>query len=124
MESSGFAGLGVGLGILALAFVVIYGVIAIFIHIGTALAGIENRSFGRAFGAALMIHIVGSIIAAIVAVFQPLLGFGVFHLLGWHLLRGVYDTGFGRALVAYLLSMIVPVILVGSFLIFYLGISL
>jgi hypothetical protein len=100
---STLAGLGVGL----IAFLVLALLIsAFFLWIGAKLAGIRGASFGKAVLAALVsvaalaiLEIVLSLIPRIGGTLGLLLGI----LVSIYVIKAVFDTGWGKAILAWIL---------------------
>ena len=85
----------------------------ILMHIGAKLAKIENATFGQSIVSALLVTIVTSIIAApfsIVPVVGTLSGIIIAMLLSALILKGIYNTSYGKAFLALILYMIVTAI--------------
>ena len=109
---STLAGLGLGL----IAFLVLALLIsAFFLWIGAKLAGIREASFGKAILAALvsvvalaLLQIVLSLIPRIGGTLGLLLGI----LVSIYVIKAVFDTGWGKAILAWILY-IVAIILAG-----------
>ena len=109
---STLAGLGLGL----IAFLVLALLIsAFFLWIGAKLAGIREASFGKAILAALvsvvalaLLQIVLSLIPRIGGTLGLLLGI----LVSIYVIKAVFDTGWGKAILAWILY-IVAIIVAG-----------
>ena len=109
---STLAGLGLGL----IAFLVLALLIsAFFLWIGAKLAGIQGASFGKAILAALvsvvalaLLQIVLSLIPRIGGTLGLLLGI----LVSIYVIKAVFDTGWGKAILAWILY-IVAIIVAG-----------
>jgi hypothetical protein len=100
---STLAGLGVGL----IAFLVLALLIsAFFLWIGAKLAGIRGASFGKAVLAAL-VSVVALAILEIVLSLIPRIGGTLGLLLGIlvsiYVIKAVFDTGWGKAILAWIL---------------------
>ncbi len=84
---------------------------AAFLLWGARLAGIENRSFGRAIGTILLGGIATGIVGTLLQA-APFLGTGLGLLLGFCVsslvMRTVFRTTFGKALVANILAWALP----------------
>ena len=100
------------------AFLIWLFVSAAFLLWGARLAGIAQRSFGRAVGTVLL----GSLATAIVAVLfntAPLVGTASGLLLGFCVMAGVmmalFDTTFGRALAATILAWLLSLLTAAGF---------
>lgn len=115
MEGAALAGVSVLVilaivGLVLVAFIVLQ---AIFFAIAAALAGLPNRSFGRAFLVALIGLVVPSVagsIGSVLPVFGNLAGLVLGCLaMAWIVQRLYEPAGYLRSLVAYLLSAVVAV---------------
>jgi hypothetical protein len=100
---STLAGLGVGL----IAFLVLALLIsAFFLWIGAKLAGIRGASFGKAVLAAL-VSVVALAILEIVLSLIPRIGGTLGLLLGIlvsiYVIKAVFDTGWGKAILAWIM---------------------
>jgi len=102
------------------AFILFFVIEAFFIWVGAKLAAIEDASFGKAFISAIAIFIIVPIVSAVVAMVLPsvaALGAVVAVLLTLWILKSVFSTGWVRAFVAWILSivgMIVTAVIVGA----------
>jgi hypothetical protein len=92
-------------------------VAAAFLLWGARLAGIERRSFGRAIGTLLVGGIASALLATVLSA-APLVGTGAGILLGFCVssvvMMAIFDTTFGKALVANLLAWILPFVVAGA----------
>jgi hypothetical protein len=83
---------------------------ALAIMLGAKIAKIDDRSFGKAFLAVILIFILGGIITSILSFISPFLG-----LLGLIVpvlfIQWVYSSSFGEALVTYIMSLIFTIVL-------------
>lgn len=84
---------------------------AAFLLWGARLAGIERRSFGRAFGTILLGGIAWGIVLAVFNA-APIVGTGAGLLLGFcvsaAVMSPIFDTTFGKALAANILAWLLP----------------
>jgi hypothetical protein len=90
---------------------------AAFLLWGARLAGIERRSFGRAIGTLLLGGIASALLASVLRS-SPYVGTGLGVLLGFcvsaAVTMAIFDTTFGKALVANILAWLLPFVLAGS----------
>ena len=103
-----------GMGAAAiLGFLLALFIAALFLWMAAKLIGIKNASIGKAMIAILGGGILGALISAIVgAIFQPLgpiLGF----LANLWVIKAVFDTGWLRAFLAWILSAVIAAIVMG-----------
>ena len=97
---------------------IIFFVGVFLLHIATSILNFEKRSFGRA----IVVLIVGSIVAFILA-FIPYVG-GFLGLIGfWYVIKSVYDVGWIKSILAWLMSIVVAFI-IALVILFFLGISI
>ena len=94
---------------------------AAFLLWGARLAGIQKRSFGRAIGTLLVGGLASILLAAVLSA-APIIGTGAGILLGFCVssvvMMAIFDTTFGKALVANILAWVLPfVVAVGLALI-------
>ena len=84
---------------------------ASFLLWGARIAGIERRSFGRAIGTLLLGGFASALLSGILRS-SPYVGAGLGVLLGFcvsaFVTMAIFDTTFGKALVANLLAWILP----------------
>ena len=84
---------------------------AAFLLWGARLAGIERRSFGRAIGTLLLGGLASALLSGLLRS-SPYVGAGLGFLLGLcvsaFVMMALFDTTFGKALVANLLAWILP----------------
>src|SRR3954467_10845405 len=110
--------------------VVLFALVAIFfvgsgvLHLGTTLAGVERTSYGRAMGTTAVGWIVGSVLAGILAVLHLnesflalVLGAGV----NLFVIKSMYGTSWGKALIAWVVDFIAFLILGGALVFFVIG---
>ncbi|MCC7572273.1 MAG: hypothetical protein KO464_02665 [Candidatus Methanofastidiosum sp.] len=92
---------------------------AIFIWLGTKLAGIEKASYGKAIICALVLSIASSILGVLLNSLKASMGFfgsllaPLISLLAtlW-VIKSIYDTSWGKAFVAWILVFVVIAILI------------
>jgi hypothetical protein len=97
---------------------------AFFLAIGASVAGIERRTFGKAFMATVGAMIAGAVVGGVLGVFGMHNGFipaAIGLLTNLAVIRSVYDTSWGKAFVAWLVEVIAVVVLVGVPLVALLG---
>lgn len=103
---------GVGIVLIVVLFFVFLCIASIFLHIGAGMANIANRTFGKAILGTLATSVLGSILSAIL----PLLGTLIALFVNPLLIMAVYSTGYGKSLLAYILSLVVSMLVtVGVF---------
>jgi hypothetical protein len=108
------AGLLAG-GALGLLLFLLLGVIisAIFILIGAKLARVQKATFGRAFGAALLMIIISSIVGFLVALAtggNPIAGLIVGLLITLFVIKGVFATSLGKAFLTWIFAILSEII--------------
>ena len=120
--------MGFGLG-MVFAFVLMVIVGGFFMWIAAKIARVEKSTFGRAIVAAIASSFV-SILAAFVFHFFPVLGNFLGYIIGLLLsiliIKGVFETSFGKALLVWVFDIIAKIIAVlaasvivaGSFAVF------
>jgi hypothetical protein len=98
--------------------VVIFFLGVILLHFATSILDFKKRSFGKAAG----VLIAGSIVAFILA-FIPYLG-RLLGLIGfWFFIKSFYDVSWGKAILAWIMSIVVAFIIALVILILF-GISI
>lgn len=89
---------------------------ASFLLWGARLAGVERRSYGRAFATLLLGGIASVLLTAVLSA-APLVGTGLGLLLGFCVssvvMMAIFDTTFGKALAANILAWVLPFVLAG-----------
>ena len=89
---------------------------ASFLLWGARLAGVERRSYGRAFATLLLGGIASALLTAVLSA-APLVGTGLGLLLGFCVssvvMMAIFDTTFGKALAANILAWVLPFVLAG-----------
>jgi hypothetical protein len=110
--------LGIGAGIL-LFFIIGLLITAFFLWIGVKLAGITGASFGKAVIAAVL-SVIATIILSIILSLLPFIGGFLGLLLGIlvsiYIIKVVFDTSWGKALVAwilYIVAMVITILITG-----------
>ncbi len=118
-----YAGMGIGLIILMIVVSIVVG--ALFLYLGAAVAGIENRSFGKAVGAFVVSWLVVTILTAIFS-FVPLigtiLGFIVGIILSVLIVKSMFKTSSGKAFIALLIAWVLSIV-AGFIVILIFGVS-
>ena len=88
---------------------------ASFLLWGARLAGVERRSYGRAFATLLLGGIASALLTAVLSA-APLVGTGLGLLLGFcvsaAVMTPIFDTTFGKALAANILAWLLPPLLI------------
>ena len=88
---------------------------ASFLLWGARLAGVERRSYGRAFATLLLGGIASALLTAVLSA-APLVGTGLGLLLGFCVssvvMMAIFDTTFGKALAANILAWLLPPLLI------------
>ena len=91
---------------------------AAFLLWGARLAGVEKRSFGRAIGTILLGGIASFLLKLVLSGAAPLIGTAAGILLGFCVsalvMMALFDTTFGKALAANLLSWVLSLLVVGA----------
>jgi len=90
---------------------------AAFLLLGASIAGIENRTFGKAIGATILGGIASfilSLVLSIVPVIGTVLGFIGGFLISALIIMGIFSTTFGKALAATVLAWIFSIVVVGG----------
>ncbi len=89
---------------------------AAFLLWGARIAGIQKRSLGRALGTVVLAGIASAILRFVLSGAAPVVGTGLGILLGFIVsalvTMGLFDTTFGKAFVANLLSWILSIAVV------------
>ena len=86
--------------------IVIFFLGVILLHVSTKILDFKKRSFGKAAG----VLIVGSMVSFFLA-FIPYLG-RILGLIGyWFLIKSFYDVSWGKAILAWIMSIIVAFII-------------
>jgi hypothetical protein len=119
-----FAGMGIGAIIVFIIVPILIG--ALFLYLGASIAGIENKSFGKAIGAFVLSWLVVAIISAIFSFFPvvgSILGFIVGIILSVLIIKSIFKTSSGKAFIALLLAWVLYVIS-GFILALVFGVSL
>lgn len=104
------------LGVIVGVFVALF-IQALFLLLGAKLAGIEDRTFGRALGTAFLGGIASFIVSAILG-FVPLIG----HVLGLVcgflisalIMKAIFTTTLGKAAWAMVIAWILTLIIFGG----------
>ncbi len=99
---------GVGIAVLLLLILLLV-IAAFFLWIGAKLAGIQNATFGKAVVAALVSVIalaVLQVIMSIIPFLGGLVGFLLGILVSIYIIKAVFDTSWGKALLAWILYVV------------------
>ena len=90
---------------------------AAFLLWGARIAGIERRSFGRAIGTLLLGGFASALLSGLLRS-SPYVGAGLGFLLGLcvsaFVTMAIFDTNFGKALVANILAWVLPFVLAAA----------
>jgi hypothetical protein len=87
-------------------FIVIFFIGVILLHVATSILDFKKRSFGKAAG----VLITGSIVSFILA-FIPYIG-RILGLIGfWFFIKSFYDVGWGKAILTWIMSIVVAFII-------------
>lgn len=98
-------------------YLIIFFIGVFLLHSATVILQFEKRGFGKA----IIVLIVGSIIAVLLG-FIPIIG-GILGLIGfWFVIKRVYHVGWFKSILAWLMSIIVA-FLIALVLLFFLGLS-
>jgi len=110
--------LGITVIISLFAFVIGVSILSLFLLWAAKIAGIEGRSFGRAFGATILTGIASFIFSLLTTLFLPGLSVLINFLAGFvvHALviMPVFRTTFGKALGAAVLAWILSILVFGG----------
>jgi hypothetical protein len=102
------------LGIVVLVILVAVVLGALFMLIGAKMAGVgTNATFGRALGAAIACSLMTWIAAAVFSVVPVLgtaLGFIIGLILSLMIIKAIFDTSFGRALLTWIFNILAQVV--------------
>ena len=86
--------------------IVIFFLGVILLHIATSILDFKKRSFGKAGG----VLIAGSVVAFLLA-FIPYIG-RILGLVGfWYFIKSFYDVNWGKAILAWIMSIVVAFII-------------
>ena len=98
-------------------YLIIFFIGVFLLHSATVILNFEKRSYGKA----IIVLIVGSIIAVLLG-FIPIIG-GILGLIGfWFVIKSIYHVGWFHSILAWLMSIIVAFLIALVFL-FLLGLS-
>jgi hypothetical protein len=98
-------------------FVIIFLLGVILLHIATKILNFEKRGFGKAVGVLL----AGNVVAFLLA-FIPYVG-RILGLIGfWFFIKSFYDVSWGKAILAWIMSIVVAFI-VAFFVLLVFGLS-
>jgi hypothetical protein len=114
--------LGGMMGSILVLFVISLVLGAIFMLIGARMAGVANVSFGKCVLAAIaasFITYLASLVLSIFPIIGTVLGFIAGALLSMAVIKGIFNTSFGKAFLTWIFNFIAQV--VAMFLIFVLG---
>ena len=101
-----------------ISFIVTFLVGVILLHIATKILDFEKRSFGKAASTVF----IGDIVAFVLG-FIPYIGW-ILGLIGfWYIIKNFYDVSWGKAILAWIMSILVAVIIV-IIVLLILGISI
>lgn len=113
--------------ILALpVLLVVVAIVAVFLAIGAKVAGIDGRSYGKAFMATGIDVVISWILAAglgLIGLGNGLIAFVVGLAVNLYIIKSIYTTGWGRAFVAWLVQVIAIVVFIGVPLFFLVGLA-
>jgi hypothetical protein len=104
-------------GLILLAAAIGIFISSAFLLWGAKIAGVEGRTFGRAFGTTLLAGIASPVLSALFSV-VPVIG-GVLGVIGGFLIAavimmGIFQTSFGKALGATVLAWTLSLVVVGG----------
>ncbi len=98
-------------------YLIIFFIGVFLLHLATVILNFEKRGFGKA----IIVLIVGSIIAVLLGII-PIIG-GLLGLIGfWFIIKRVYHVGWFKSILAWLMSIIVA-FFIALVLLFLLGLS-
>ena len=105
------------IAIIAVSFLIGLFIATGFLLAGARIAGIENRSFGKAVGAVILGSKVGVILSLVLAA-VPIIGPAISCLGGFIaqslVMMGIFNTTFGKALIASILSWLLTFVVAGA----------
>ena len=108
MEIAGFALMVIVAGIL---LYVLIG--AVVIHFAAKLAGVKNVSFGKAVKACIatiILSIIIGLVFSILPLIGTILGFLISLFLTLLIFKSIYETGWGRALLIWIMQWVVLIV--------------
>ena len=111
-------GLFAAMGFMAVIVILIALVIAgVFLMLGAKFAGIEGANLGKS-----MIAVIGGGILALLTGWIPVIGWVLGIVAYIWAIKTVFDTDWGKAAIAWLMTIVVEIIVMFAFMVF-LGIS-
>ena len=108
------AWIGLGIGIVLVSAVIIWLFNIACMMIGAKVANIENRSFGKAFLATLLIAILGGGCVSLLTLLHPLIGLVGLVLVPAIFIHWVYSCGLGKAIIAYIINLVATGVLIAG----------
>ncbi|MHB1034375.1 MAG: hypothetical protein ACYC35_24240 [Pirellulales bacterium] len=108
---------GAVIAIITLALLIGFFINSAFLLWGASLAGIENRTFGKAMGTTLLggiASLILSLMCSVVPVIGTVLGFiGGFFIMAL-MMTAIFSTTYGKALAAVVIAWVLSLIVVGG----------
>ena len=86
--------------------VVVFFIGVVLLHIATKILDFHKRSFGKAAG----VLIAGSTVAFLLG-FMPYIGRILGLICFWYFIKSFYDVGWGKAILAWIMSIVVAFII-------------
>ena len=104
-----------GLGIAAILGIVVISIIVagIFMLIGAKIAGVKNATLGKSIWAAIasgFIMWIVTLVFSIIPILGSIIGFIIGLILALLVIKSVYSTSFGKALLVWIFNIIAQVI--------------
>jgi hypothetical protein len=109
---------GAGIVALVIGFFIYLLVMAFFLWIGAHIARVSKSTFGRSFLCALLITVVSWLVAGLLSftgIAGTWVGFIIALLITLFIIKGVYRTGFGRAILVWIFSILAVIVFVVVF---------
>lgn len=101
-------------------FIVVLAVVtalsAVFLHIGTAVVGVDSRSYGKAFVTSALVLGASWVLSAVlgfIGMRNGLLPLGVGVALNLVIIKSMFSTSWGKAFGAWLVQVVATLLLVG-----------
>jgi signal transduction histidine kinase len=118
---------GITVAIAVIAYIMSWLLNILGMMIGAKIADIDNRSFGKAFIATLLIVCLGGFVLSVLAVIHPILAVLGFFLIPVFFVQWAYSCSFGKAAIAYIINIFACTFLFIAFvmaIVFGLGITI
>jgi hypothetical protein len=105
--------LGAGIVSIIIAFFVYLLVMAFFLWIGAHIARVSKSTFGRSLLCAFLITVISWFVAGLLSftgIAGTWVGFVIALLITLFIIKGVYRTGFGRAILVWIFSILAVIV--------------